>query len=218
MTDKENKMPKRSKEQDGSMKDCEMTEFKITSPVGIWDVYICQEGLHFVKLERDKFSEINEEIPVECIPKEESLANSDVFLWMKCFFERASEIPLMNLPAICPSLFAKDAFRQRAWKYIYHNVGFGVTKSYGEIASGMGTPGAAQAVGSAMRTNPVSLIIPCHRVIRSGGKAGHYSGGTRDNLKVWLIEHEKKYSTSADKKSKPLLNYFSRNTKKYNST
>ena len=47
-----------------------------------------------------------------------------------------------------------------------------------------------KAVGSAMRTNPVSLMIPCHRVVKAGGGPGHYGGGTRDYLKVWLLKHE----------------------------
>ena len=53
-----------------------------------------------------------------------------------------------------------------------------------------------QAVGTAMRRNPVSLVVPCHRVVRAGQGAGHYSGGTRDHLKVWLLQHEK--SSSSD--------------------
>ena len=56
-----------------------------------------------------------------------------------------------------------------------------------------GPPSAVcvQAVGTAMRCNPVSLVVPCHRVVRAGQGAGHYSGGTRDQLKVWLLQHEK---------------------------
>ena len=52
-----------------------------------------------------------------------------------------------------------------------------------------------QAVGTAMRCNPVSLVVPCHRVVRAGQGPGHYSGGTRDHLKVWLLQHEK-YSSN----------------------
>ena len=58
---------------------------------------------------------------------------------------------------------------------------------------GLGPPSAVcvQAVGTAMRCNPVSLVVPCHRVVRAGQGAGHYSAGTRDQLKVWLLQHEK---------------------------
>ena len=55
---------------------------------------------------------------------------------------------------------------------------------YGKINVGM------KAVGSSMRTNPVSLVIPCHRVVKAGGDPGHYGGGARDYLKVWLLKHE----------------------------
>jgi len=63
--------------------------------------------------------------------------------------------------------------------------------SYGGVAAAIGSNKAAQAVGSAMKNNPVPLVIPCHRVIKSGGEVGHYDGGKRDSLKVWMLDHEK---------------------------
>lgn len=50
--------------------------------------------------------------------------------------------------------------------------------------------GAQQAVGTAMSTNPFQLIVPCHRVVKSGNKVGKYSGGCRNSVKVWLLQHE----------------------------
>jgi O-6-methylguanine DNA methyltransferase len=65
---------------------------------------------------------------------------------------------------------------------------FGRVISYGALAKRSGSPGAARAVGTAMATNPISLVIPCHRVVGSGGGLGGYSGGLPRKKK--LLVHE----------------------------
>lgn len=65
----------------------------------------------------------------------------------------------------------------------------GEVRSYGWLASHVGKPGASRAVGSAMATNPVPLIIPCHRVVRSDGRIGAYSLGGPEN-KWKLLRYE----------------------------
>ncbi len=54
---------------------------------------------------------------------------------------------------------------------------YGTTQSYGEVASHVGNPGAVRAVGSACATNPLPLVVPCHRVLRSDGSLGGYLAG-----------------------------------------
>uniref|UniRef100_A0A8C5QK05 Methylated-DNA--protein-cysteine methyltransferase n=1 Tax=Leptobrachium leishanense TaxID=445787 RepID=A0A8C5QK05_9ANUR len=71
------------------------------------------------------------------------------------------------------------------------NVKMGDTVSYKRLAEIAGNDKAARAVGGAMRSNPVPLIIPCHRVICSDGKTGNYSSGKANHLKEWLLAHEK---------------------------
>lgn len=56
-------------------------------------------------------------------------------------------------------------------------IGYGTTASYGEVAEAAGNPRAARAVGSACRTNPLPLLVPCHRVVRGDGSIGQYLGG-----------------------------------------
>ena len=56
-------------------------------------------------------------------------------------------------------------------------IGYGRTRSYGEVARLVGSPGAVRAVGSACATNPLPIVLPCHRVIRSDGTRGGYAGG-----------------------------------------
>ena len=70
------------------------------------------------------------------------------------------------------------------------DIRFGQTTSYSGLAKKLGRPGTARAVGGALAKNPLPLIIPCHRVIRSDGKIGGFStpGGT--NLKAKLLELE----------------------------
>ena len=64
----------------------------------------------------------------------------------------------------------------------------GSTISYGELAARVGAPGAARAVGTANATNPICLVIPCHRVVRTGGALGGYGFGV--DRKRWLLAHE----------------------------
>jgi O-6-methylguanine DNA methyltransferase len=66
----------------------------------------------------------------------------------------------------------------------------GETRSYGEIAAALNLPGAARAVGQALRRNPVGIIIPCHRVLASGGKPGGFSAYGGRATKARLLEIE----------------------------
>ena len=57
------------------------------------------------------------------------------------------------------------------------DVAYGTTASYGSIAAALGRPAAARAVGTACARNPLPVLLPCHRVVRSDGSVGHYLGG-----------------------------------------
>ena len=70
----------------------------------------------------------------------------------------------------------------------------GETRSYSEIAAALGTPTAQRAVGRACATNPVSLLIPCHRAVREDGGLGGYRWGLA--RKEQLLAHEKSGETS----------------------
>lgn len=68
---------------------------------------------------------------------------------------------------------------------------YGETASYGEVAALAGSPGAARAAGTALSLNPIGLIVPCHRVIRSDGSTGGYGGGKNGTaLKQRLLDLE----------------------------
>ena len=78
-------------------------------------------------------------------------------------------------------------FQQRVWRAIAA-IPFGATRTYGEIATGLGGLHLARAVGAASGANPIPIIIPCHRVIGADGSLTGYGGGLR--MKVWLLRHE----------------------------
>jgi len=69
------------------------------------------------------------------------------------------------------------------------DVGYGRTVSYGELAAQVGSPGAARAVGSACATNPLPLVVPCHRVVLSDGSPGGYVGGPEIKRVLLDLEH-----------------------------
>ncbi len=71
---------------------------------------------------------------------------------------------------------AGTAFQERVWRAL-RDIPAGKTRSYAEIAAAVGAPGATRAVGSANGANPVAVLVPCHRVIRSDGSLGGYAGG-----------------------------------------
>lgn len=87
-----------------------------------------------------------------------------------------------------PLRVEEGTFTQQVWKYTQQQVKFGKTQAYGEIAAALNRPKAARAVGVAMRTNPVALMMPCHRVVASTGKLTGYAGGIW--RKAWLLAHE----------------------------
>ena len=171
---------------------CDLTELKVQSPVGVWDVHFCPSGLHWVKLEKGQNQDINLNYNVEVV---EGIISFHPFLkWLSVYFKNVCALKSEKVPEVCPAVFIGGGFREKVWQEIYTKLEVGQTATYGEVAAGCGSVGASQAVGTAMKTNPVSLVIPCHRVVKAGGKPGHYSGGTRDYLKIWLLDHEKQVS------------------------
>jgi methylated-DNA-[protein]-cysteine S-methyltransferase len=71
-------------------------------------------------------------------------------------------------------------------------VGHGETLSYGALARLLGS--SPRAIGQLCARNPFPIVVPCHRVLGSGGALGHYSGGDGPKTKSWLLEHERRHS------------------------
>jgi methylated-DNA-[protein]-cysteine S-methyltransferase len=79
------------------------------------------------------------------------------------------------------------AFQRRVWEEL-RRIPFGETTSYSDIANAIGNPKSVRAVGTANGSNPVGIIVPCHRVIGRDGSLTGYAGGLP--RKRWLLQHE----------------------------
>ena len=79
------------------------------------------------------------------------------------------------------------AFQQKVWDEL-RNIPFGETISYGQLAKRIGNPNASRAVGLANGSNPIPIVIPCHRVIGSNGKLTGYGGGLPIKEKLLALE------------------------------
>lgn len=111
-------------------------------------------------------------------------AFQEVSLWLDAYF---SSHPLPPLPPLAPK---GSEFRQAVWKLLLE-IPYGDVTTYGALAAALrarGIPAAAQAVGGAVGHNPISILIPCHRVIGANGSLTGYAGGV--DKKRFLLELE----------------------------
>ncbi len=96
----------------------------------------------------------------------------------------AGDLRAFSLP-LAP---AGTPFQQRVWRAL-SEIPFGETRSYAQLAAAIGQPAASRAVGRANATNPICLIIPCHRVIGSDGSLTGFAFG--EEIKRRLLAHER---------------------------
>ena len=104
--------------------------------------------------------------------------------WLDAYFSR-SQLP--DMPSLAP---VGTSFRQEVWR-VLQEIPYGQTTTYGEIARKLreqGIPTAARAIGGAVGHNPISILIPCHRVLGADGSLTGYAGGIE--AKRFLLELE----------------------------
>ena len=112
-------------------------------------------------------------------------------------------IAAVEFPASAPELpidVRGTAFQEAVWREL-RKIPAGETRSYAQIAAAVGQPGAVRAVGTANGANPVAVLVPCHRVIRSDGTLGGYAGGLERKRKLLEVEG---VATSERQKCLPL--------------
>ena len=80
-------------------------------------------------------------------------------------------------------------FQQNVWEALC-SIPFGETRSYGQLAEQLGNPRATRAVGAANGRNPISIIVPCHRVIGSSGKLTGFAGGLETKARLLHLEQK----------------------------
>ncbi|MFI6104948.1 methylated-DNA--[protein]-cysteine S-methyltransferase [Streptomyces sp. NPDC051310] len=79
-------------------------------------------------------------------------------------------------------------FNWQVLRELASGVPYGTVVGYGELAKRVGQPGAAQAVGAAMGSNPLPVVVPCHRVVESGGGLGGFGGGLETKRRLLALE------------------------------
>lgn len=84
-----------------------------------------------------------------------------------------------------------DSFQQRVWRLL-EQIPYGETRSYGRLAGELGDPALAQAVGAANGRNPLSIVVPCHRVVGADGRLTGYAGGL--TRKRYLLDLEETHA------------------------
>lgn len=173
---------------------CKMKYTVLDSPLGKMELSGCEQGLHGIRFLRGETPSTD---PTEAPASPELLSGPEgppeplvqCTAWLEAYFHEPAAMEGLPLPALHHPVFQQDSFtRQVLWKLL-KVVKFGEMVSYQQLAALAGNPKAARAVGGAMRSNPVPILIPCHRVICSDGTLGNYSGGGQA-VKEWLLDHE----------------------------
>ncbi len=148
---------------------------EMSTPVGTLKIIVSEEGLYAILWEHEFFEHIscsrNHPIIVE------TMRQLDEYF-------RGTRIGF-DLP-LAPK---GTSFQMQVWQEL-QKIPYGQTISYGEQAARVGDKKKARAVGMANGQNPISIVIPCHRVIGSNGHLTGFGGGL-DN-KAWLLKHEQK--------------------------
>ncbi|MFE8600873.1 methylated-DNA--[protein]-cysteine S-methyltransferase [Archangium violaceum] len=150
----------------------------LKSPVGPLRLYANEGALTAIYLENHKGAPVLEASERESHPvlREARRQLEEYFAGERVSFE----LPLEPIGT---------SFQQTVWKAL-REIPLGRTWSYAGLARHIGREGASRAVGSANARNPISIIVPCHRVVGTNGKLTGYAGGVP--TKQWLLEHEQR--------------------------
>ncbi|ATB28541.1 methylated-DNA--[protein]-cysteine S-methyltransferase [Melittangium boletus] len=150
----------------------------LTSPVGALRLIASHDALTAIYMENHKGAPVLDASPREDLPVlREARAQLEQYFAGE---RRAFDLPLA--PVGTP-------FQHAVWKAL-REIPWGSTWSYAQLARHVGREGAARAVGSANARNPLSIIVPCHRVVGTSGALTGYAGGVP--TKQWLLEHERR--------------------------
>ena len=166
----------------------EITWAAVDSPLGVMMIGATDRGLCFVQFGETRealLSALEKEYPLALIEPMRRPHHPDFRAWVDALnCHLAGGQPHLELPLDVRA----TAFQMRVWNYL-QSIPFGAVRSYGEVAEGIGRPTAARAVARACASNPVAILIPCHRVIRGTGEMGGYRWGAA--RKRMLLDRER---------------------------
>ena len=153
------------------------------SSMGRLLVAVTERGVCAVRLadrDADLEKDLRDEFPEAQISRDDAALREPV---QKILNHLEHNEPHLDLPLDIRS----TAFQRQVWELL-RTIPYGQTLSYGDVAKALGKPGAVRAVGRACATNPVALVIPCHRVVREDKSLGGYRWGLERKRK--LLDHE----------------------------
>jgi methylated-DNA-[protein]-cysteine S-methyltransferase len=157
----------------------------VDTPLGVAVLAATRRGLVRVGLPNEHLEQVLEDLAAELSPRIVELPQrlDPARRELDQYFEgRRERFDLALDWRLIEPGFSGRVLRQTA------RLPYGVTASYGEIAQRAGNPRAYRAAGSALGRNPIPIVVPCHRVLLSGGKLGNYGGGPE--MKEWLLRLE----------------------------
>ena len=153
-----------------------VTFTRMESPIGTLTLAADDSGLRQIN-----FPHNGRPAPLGPDWQEDSPAFAEVLRQLRAYF--AGELENFNLP-LAPE---GTAFQKKVWDQLCQ-IPYGETISYGALAKRIGNPNASRAVGLTNGSNPIPIVIPCHRVIGSNGKLTGYGGGLPIKEKLLALE------------------------------
>jgi methylated-DNA-[protein]-cysteine S-methyltransferase len=156
----------------------------VDSPIGSLLLAATAEGLVRVAFEREDHDAVLARLATEISPRilraphrlDGAASQLDEYFSGR---RRSFDVPI--------DLQLAHGFRRKVLTHL-RDIAYGETASYAMVAAASGSPAAVRAVGSACASNPLPLVVPCHRVVRSDGSIGHYLGGTEAKQALLAME------------------------------
>jgi AraC family transcriptional regulator of adaptative response/methylated-DNA-[protein]-cysteine methyltransferase len=159
----------------------------VASPLGRLLVAMTERGVCAVRMgdtDAELEKDLRSEFPAANIRRSDSALREPV---QKILRHLTNKEPRLDLPLDIRS----TAFQRQVWEKL-RAIPYGQTVSYGDVAKSLGKAGAVRAVGRACATNPVALVIPCHRVVREDRSLGGYRWGLERKQRLLEREREKR--------------------------
>jgi methylated-DNA-[protein]-cysteine S-methyltransferase len=151
---------------------------RVHSPVGLLTLVASEHGLAAILWPDDRPGRVRLDIADE-VPDHPVIQETERQL-AEYFAGRRTEFDLPLDPSGTP-------FQQKVWSAL-RSIPFGETRTYAEVATQNGHPGAARAVGAASGRNPLSIVAPCHRVVGTGGELTGFAGGLEVKARLLAFE------------------------------
>ena len=171
----------------------------VSTPIGVILLRVSEVGIREISLDREYNSKIStfpsgSSFCVKVLKCEgpQTRVYKDAIKWLEAFFDPTQHE--LAAPPIDNEVVSKNNFTGHVLRSLMRDTQPGVTISYAGLARHCGSPKACRAVGQAMRANPIPLVVPCHRVVGSNGKLGHYMSGSGNDIKRWLLRLEEERS------------------------